>query len=158
MGVVVQDDFRIYSIALDDKSLREVQVEWGERASDPRSFFTLLENERPNAAIAHSGWISNVVLSLLDASMSLLIGLEVSHDDATSLIGRALFTRFLGDRNLLPESKLKSGGVAHLFDTPKMAKQTSNGSTKSSMATCCPCPQTSLDCCLMRATENWEIS
>lgn len=121
MGVVALDDFRVYSIALDDRSLREVQVEWGERARDPGACFTLLENERPDVATAHSGWISNVVLSLLEASMSTLIGLEVSHDDAISLIGRALFTRFLGDRNLLEND----GGVAHLFDAPDKAKQTS---------------------------------
>ena len=112
MGVVALDDFRVYSIALDDRSLREVQVEWGERARDPGACFTLLENERPDAATAHSGWISNVVLSLLDTSMSTLIGPEVSHDDAISLIGRALFTRFLGDRDLLPKHMSDNSGVA----------------------------------------------
>ena len=85
-----------------------------------------LGNERPKAAITNRGWISNVVLRLLDGSTTTLIELEVSHEDAISLVGRALFTRFLADRNLLPEGMSEPRTAAGLFDSPEVASKTSD--------------------------------
>ena len=87
--------------------------------------FARLGNVRPNAAITTRNWISNVVLHLLTESTTSLIDLELSDEDAISLVGRALFTRFLADRDLLPEGKSGPQTAASLFDTPAAASETS---------------------------------
>ncbi len=70
--------------------------------------------------------ISNVVLSLLTGSISKLIAMRgVSNEDAISLVGRALFTRFLADRNLLPRGMSDVGTAASLFDSHATAATTS---------------------------------
>lgn len=128
LGVVAPGSLQVYRIALDRRSLRQAEVaqvsqegEAGERST----LFPRLANERPNAGIVHSRWISNVVLRLLDGSMTSLIGAGVSDEDAISLVGRALFTRFLGDRDLLPANIAPSHTAAALFDDPDRAQQTS---------------------------------
>ena len=126
LGVVAPGHLRVYRIALDRKSLRQAQVgseDWG----DTRSTFARLGNVRPQAAITNRGWISNVVLSLLSGSTTRLIDeLKVSHEDAVSLVGRALFTRFLADRSLLPEGMSEPERAAGLFDTREVAEETSD--------------------------------
>ena len=125
LGVVAPGSLHVYRIALDSKSLREARVTWEDGEGAKNTLFARLGNERPHAAITNSGWISSVVLRLLSGSMTSLIGLNVSHEDAISLVGRALFTRFLGDRDLLPESMSKPETAATLFDTCDVAKKTS---------------------------------
>ena len=126
LGVVGPGHLRIYRIALDRKSLRQAQVGfegWG----DTRSTFARLGNVRPQAAITNRGWISNVVLNLLSGSTTRLIDeFKVSHEDAISLVGRALFTRFLADRSLLPRGISEPETAAGLFDTREVAKETSD--------------------------------
>ena len=125
LGVVAPGSLDVYRIALDRKSLRQARVVWEEGEGAKNTLFARLGNERPQAAITNSGWISNVVLRLLNGSMTRLIGLDVSHEDAISLVGRALFTRFLGDRDLLPKSMSQPETAASLFDTRDMAETTS---------------------------------
>ena len=125
LGVVAPGSLRVYRIALDRKSLQQTQVSWKDGEGVRSTVFARLGNERPKAAITNRGWISNVVLSLLSGSTTRLIELEVQHEDALSLVGRALFTRFLADRSLLPESMSEPGTAASLFDTRKVAEQTS---------------------------------
>ena len=126
LGVVAPGSLHVYRIALDRKSLRQARLGW-ENGDDARStVFARLGNERPQAAITNRNWISNVVLRLLSGSTTRLINLDVSHEDAISLVGRALFTRFLGDRSLLPEGMSEPGTTASLFDTPEMAKEISD--------------------------------
>ena len=125
LGVVAPGSLHVYRIALDRKSLRQARLGL-EDGDDARStVFARLGNDRPQAAITDRGWISDVVLRLLSGSMTSLIR-HVSHEDAISLVGRALFTRFLGDRSLLPEGMSEPGTTASLFDTPDVAKKTSD--------------------------------
>jgi hypothetical protein len=49
----------------------------------------------------------------------------VSNEDAISLVGRALFTRFLADRNLLPRNMSDASTTASLFDSRNAAERTS---------------------------------
>jgi len=49
----------------------------------------------------------------------------VSDEDAISLVGRALFTRFLADRGLLPSNMSGADGAASLFDSREVAEKTS---------------------------------
>ena len=131
LGVVAPGSLLVYRIALDSKRLAQVRVDWGDGEGTKSTVFPLLCNERPDAEITDRDWISNVVLRLLDGSMTELINLDVSNEDAISLVGRALFTRFLGDRDLLPESMPQAEGMpqtdmaASLFDDRDRAKRTS---------------------------------
>ena len=116
----------MYGIALDRKPLRQARVgRWGDGAGAGNTVFASLANGRPQAGINNRTWISDVVLRLLNASMSTIIGFGTSHEDAISLVGRALFTRFLGDRGLLPEHMAEPETAATLFDTPDRAEETS---------------------------------
>lgn len=127
LGVVAPGHLRVYRIALDSKSLRRARIgsqDWGQAKS---TVFARLGNLRPEAAITNRGWISNVVLNLLSGSTTRLIDeLKVSHEDAISLVGRALFTRFLADRSLLPAGMSEPGTAAGLFDTREVAEKTSD--------------------------------
>ena len=126
LGVVAPGSLRIYRIALDRKSLQQARVRW-EHEDPPRStVFPRLGNVRPQAAITNRSWISNVVLRLLSGSITKLTKLEVSDEDAISLVGRALFTRFLADRSLLPDGMSEPEAAASLFDTRNVAKRTSD--------------------------------
>ena len=127
LGVVAPGRLQVYRIALDRKSLRRARIgseDWGRAGS---TVFARLGNVRPEAAITSRGWISNAVLNLLSGSTTRLIDeLRVSHEDAISLVGRALFTRFLADRTLLPEGMSESETAASLFDTREEAEKTSD--------------------------------
>lgn len=125
LGVVAPGSLRVYRIALDEKSLPQAQVRWKNGEGASRTVFPRLANGRPKAAINTQSWISDVVLRLLNDSMTRLIELEASHEDAISLVGRALFTRFLGDRDLLPGSMSQPRIAAQLFDTHDLAESTS---------------------------------
>ena len=127
LGVLAPGSLYVYRIALDNKSLTQAQVNW---AGGHRNVNTMalvrLGNQRPHAAITDQGWISSVVLRLFSGSMDRLAELEISPEDAISLVGRALFTRFLGDRGLLPEDMSKPETTASLFDMCEVAKKTCN--------------------------------
>ena len=126
LGVVAPGQLRVYRIALDSKSLRQVRVGLEDTDGARSTVFARLGNVRPQAAIRTREFISNVVLSLLDGSTTRLIELAVSHHDAISLVGRALFTRFLADRSLLPESMAEPRTAAGLFDTREVTEETSD--------------------------------
>ena len=126
LGVVSSGSLHVYRIALDRKPVRQARVAWESDGSARSTLFARLGNERPHAAVTNSGLISNVVLRLLSGSMTTLIGLDVSHEDAISLVGRALFTRFLGDRELLPDGMSAPETAASLFDNQRVAQITSN--------------------------------
>ena len=125
LGVVAPGSLRVYRIALDRKSLRQARVGWGDDAGARKAVFARLANGRPQAGIHNRTWISDIVLRLLNGSMTRLIDLDASHEDAISLVGRALFTRFLGDRGLLPEGMSAPETTAGLFDTRAAAEATS---------------------------------
>ena len=126
VAVVGPGRLDVYHVALDSKSLQQVCVDWEDRDDTRRAVFPRLGNMRPNASTTNRDWISNVVLSLLsNSTTSLIDDRRVSHEDAISLVGRALFTRFLADRRLLPDRMSKATTAASLFDTREVAKKTS---------------------------------
>ena len=126
IGVIAPGSLRIYHIALDGEPLRQARVAWEDGDGTRATVFAWLGNVRPQAATAKRNWISDVVLRLLSGSTTRLIELEASHEDAISLVGRALFTRFLADRDLLPEGLSEPNIAASLFDTREVAKRTSD--------------------------------
>ena len=123
VAVVAPGRLDVYRVALDRKSLRQARVDWDD--SMRSAIFPRLASVRPKGVITNRGWIFNVILSLLTDSMTALIELNVPHDDAISLVGRALFTRFLADRDLLPAHMSDAANTASLFATRDNATRTS---------------------------------
>ncbi len=124
LGVVAPGRLDVYRIALDRESLPRARVDCGDEEGSKAATFARLSNERPAAAIGNRAWVSNVVLRLLTGSTTRLIEGGISDEDAISLVGRALFTRFLADRGLLPNSL--AAEAAGLFDSRDAAKETSD--------------------------------
>lgn len=123
LGVVKTGQLTIYRVALDAEAPQHYRINIP--AASPRATFAQLGNQRPGLATKHL-WISDVVLKLLGQSITALIDQAgVSNTDAISLVGRALFTRFLGDRNLLPASLIPGGAFECLFDASEQAERTS---------------------------------
>jgi hypothetical protein len=127
LGVVRLGQLTIYDVGLDKAPMDRVRIELP--VGDEQTTFARLGNIRPETAKSQHKWISTVILNLLSESIDgLIIECGVDNSDAISLVGRALFTRFLGDRNLLPASLMPNGepDAACLFDTPELASATSD--------------------------------
>jgi hypothetical protein len=124
LGIVALGQLDVYTIALDRKTPAEARVAIDESSDAIKDLFPHLANRRPRAARTKHGWISSVVLKLLTDAIDRLIGLKLDHGDAISLVGRALFARFLGDRNLLPASLAAPEFAAKLFDNAENARAT----------------------------------
>lgn len=124
LAVVAPGRLDVYRVALDKKSPGQARVDWQGEEIARTAVFARLANIRPKAPIATQNWISNVVLRLLTGSTRDLTNRGVPDDDAISLVGRALFTRFLADRDLLPDD-MSGTTAARLFDTRARAEETS---------------------------------
>lgn len=174
LGVVGAGRLEVYLIALDSKNLSRAKVNLAGTGSAQQMILARLSNQRPQAQLNHKNWISSVLLKLLSTSIDSIIASEkITHEDAISLIGRALFVRFLGDRNLLPATLVTSEGDAALFDRPEIAQATStwldhtfNGDflplSKGIFQQLTPAAYTTLGHVLRRAPEGqqmlgWEI-
>lgn len=125
LGVIGPGRLEVYRIALDRKSPKEVRVDWSDGTGEQTTAFARLGNIRPKAAISQRNWISNVVLNLLSGSITQMITQGITDEDAISLVGRALFTRFLADRGLLPPELSRNDAGASLFDAQDAAERTS---------------------------------
>lgn len=128
LGIVRPGQLTIHRVSLDNDAREQtvVPIEFTQRSE--RSVFPLLGNQRPRAATNSRQWITNVILRLLAESIGKLeTDCGVAEGDAISLVGRALFTRFLGDRQLLPNSIIPGGpaDAATLFDSRDRAQKTS---------------------------------
>lgn len=123
LGVISPGQLIVYHIALDKEDVNNARLDMETVDLASGELFVYLGNRRPKAAIAQRNWIANIVLRLLDSSITRLIDLNVISDsDVISLVGRALFTRFLADRQLLAESVLPASGAGGLFDTRESAE------------------------------------
>lgn len=125
LGLVRPGQLEIHRVALDAETPGRSRLLAEFSVTSARATFAHLGNHRPGLEAKHR-WISDVVLKLLGESITDLInGGGVSDPDAISLVGRALFTRFLGDRKLLPDALIPSGQMEGLFDSPEQAEATS---------------------------------
>ena len=127
LGVVGHGRLDVYAIALDDCSPAQARIEIG--MADGQEIATLahLANARPGVSAGQRQWISQVVLKLLSAAIDTLkTQCAIEDNDAVSLVGRALFTRFLGDRHLLGPLGVDSRTAATLFDDASRAAATSD--------------------------------
>jgi SAM-dependent methyltransferase len=119
MGLVSHGQLRVYQLGLDSIPIEHSEVDV---ATPPQLALPYLGLSRPVVRGGRSDSVTKVVIGLLDESISVLIRQNVSKADAISLVGRALFTRFLADRKLLPAGMRENSET--LFDTT-----TSVGST-----------------------------
>lgn len=124
LGVVRPGQLTLYRVSLDGDPVERARIRLEIADGEERATFPYLGNERPGAATSSRRWISSVILKLLDASIEELKA-HVSGDDAISLAGRALFTRFLGDRGLLPDPRFQDGHAETAFDNADQAAATS---------------------------------
>ena len=125
VAVVAPGSLDVYRVALDRKTIQQARVDWAGEDVARSAVFARLGNLRPHATITHRNWISSIVLRLLTGSTKTLIELGLPDEDAISLVGRALFTRFLADRRLLPDEMADPSTAAHLFDNRGEAENTS---------------------------------
>lgn len=117
LGVVRPGQLTIHRVALDKEDIKASRIK--DISEDDRIVFPALANSRPGTANANK-WISSIILKLLrDAIQSLLKCPAITRNDAISLAGRALFLRFLGDRDLLPTHLFSSN---ELFTTTEQAE------------------------------------
>ena len=126
LGVVRPGQLTLYRVSLDKDPPDRTRIPLP--AGEERATFPHLGNLRPGIASRPRQWISNVVLTLLTSSIEdLKKQFSVADNDAISLVGRALFTRFLADRELLPNSVFPGGqhDAAKLFDNADQAAKTS---------------------------------
>jgi hypothetical protein len=124
LGLVRAGRLTIYRISLDGDTPESARVRL--RPGSGRSLFPVLGNQRPGIATNPRQWIANVVLRLLAESIRELKECSIDDADAVSLVGRALFTRFLGDRGLLDDALAPLGvtDVSNLFDSPAQVRRT----------------------------------
>ncbi len=125
LAVVTPGGMTIYQVGLDGDAA-QARVSVGKANDDRRIVIPYLGNLRPQTS-ANRSRISDVILRLLTSALEELARLAVADGDAISLVGRALFVRFLADRDILPEAAgtLAADGAAALFDTALTAVATS---------------------------------
>lgn len=120
LAVVSAGRLIFYQTGLDNAKLAASRID----AGGPACSFASLANQRPRVP-RPGAYISDVILKLLTATVDDLKTADVGDEDAISLAGRALFTRFLADRGLIPAEMLADGtDGATLFDQAASAKST----------------------------------
>ena len=134
LAVAMPGSMTIYQVGLEGAA-SHARMRIDEPSFDQRSVIPYLGNLRPQTS-AKPRWISDVILRLLSSALDDITSLKVADGDAISLVGRALFVRFLADRDLLPVSIFAFGAeeAAALFDaapntvaTSKWLDDTFNG-------------------------------
>lgn len=125
IGVVRNGRLTVYLVALDNLQVDAAVIPLApDMTSHSRTLIPHLGNTRPVVPSRH--WISDVVLRLLTDTIDAIIGQGLADEDAISLVGRALFVRFLLDRSLLQPGTLPKGSddPSALFDTRKSVETT----------------------------------
>lgn len=111
----------VFRVNLDNTSIAGSQVQLPP-ATETSLVLPYLSNVRPGLA-ARRRWIEQVVLSLLDDAITKLIrNCNISNGNAVSLVGRALFVRFLADRGLLSDAdslRIATVQTEKVFDSQK---------------------------------------
>lgn len=125
LAVVMPGSMTIYEVGLEGEA-SQARVLIGKPNDDRRTVIPHLGNLRPQKS-ASRRWISDVILRLLTSALDDLARFGVADGDAISLVGRALFVRFLADRDILPDSvcAFAANGATALFDTAPTTVATS---------------------------------
>jgi hypothetical protein len=128
LGVYTSGSLDVYQVSLDANAPNQARVNLALQGAEKASTFAYLGNNRPGVAPGQRQWISRVILNLLALSLGELKQVSaISDDDAISLVGRALFARFLADRNLIPKTvAANADAIGSLFDSADHARTTSD--------------------------------
>jgi hypothetical protein len=126
IGVVTPGRLTVYVVALDNLAVDQAAVPLVPNIAPSRALIPHLGNTRP--VVSSRQWISDVVLRLLTETIDAIIEQGLTDGDAISLVGRALFVRFLADRSLLQPGTLPKGlgDPSTLFDTRQSVGVTTN--------------------------------
>ncbi len=121
LGVIEAGRLTLHAVAVDKKGPdgSRIQLE-----IDDGVTFPYLAAQRPKIAAARGTWIADLIRRLLRETLRNLRSVGVRETDAISLAGRALFTRFLADRDLVPQSPVAGTEVYTLFDDPERIART----------------------------------
>lgn len=125
LAIVQMGRVTFHDIGLDNRD-RE-QTEALSTDSDQRALLIPhVANTRPGQP-SKERWISDVILKLLSDALDAVTALGIDSGDAISLVGRALFTRFLADRELLEGQSFATTpqAIEALFDDHESAKEVS---------------------------------
>ena len=128
LGVYRSGSLDVYQVSLDANAPNQARVNLALQQAEKASTFAYLANKRPGVAPGQRQWISQVILNLLELSLDHLKKVSaIADDDAISLVGRALFARFLADRNLIPKTvATNADAIGSLFDSADRARATSD--------------------------------
>lgn len=130
LGLMTPGRLTVHGISLDAAGQQSSRIPEEDLGSLRRATLARLASTRPRTSGGRGKWISNIVLALLGDAIDALVrshiegAPDVSKEDAVSIAGRALFIRFLGDRNLLPPALVRRDS-ADLFKSRKAAEATS---------------------------------
>lgn len=124
LALVDSGRLTVYGVGLDNASPKAAEVKLPQDLQ-PAQVLPYLSNVRPGGQTRRR-WIEQVVLSLLDDAITGLIQTcQMPSAQAISLVGRALFTRFLADRGLLltdDAHRIAATSIDRLFDDVKSAR------------------------------------
>jgi len=128
LGVYTSGSLDVYQVSLDASAPNQARVDLALQQGEKASTFAYLGNKRPGVAPGQRQWISQVILNLLALSLDQLKQVSaIADDDAISIVGRALFARFLADRNLIPKTvAANADAIGSLFDSADNARATSD--------------------------------
>ncbi len=122
LGVLAGGRLTVHLVGLDRRAVDAVEVD--RNKVDPSVLLPHLAALRPDVRPLRST-VSDVVLRLLDGALHELRELNLSETDAISLAGRALFARFLADRDLPLGPHLEGRSTEAAFGDAASAKLTS---------------------------------
>lgn len=130
LGVVGTGQLTLYRLGLDALTPAGSRLAESDLPTSVALTFSCLANQRPGLGkhqTAKHRWVADVLLKLLgDAIDALIDRAEIEESNAISLVGRALFARFLADRKLLPTELLEKYRADSLFDTYESAEAASD--------------------------------
>lgn len=116
LGIVEPGRLMVRTIELDPKSEREILVA---SADDPKAATVIPELAlRPPKTTEQVSAVHNLLFDLLDSATTTMAHAGLPADDALSLAGRALFLRFLVDRNVIG-----AGDVHHVCKDARSFEQ-----------------------------------
>lgn len=120
LALIQSGSLTIYSVELDSATAQASEIKLPQDVQR-WEVIPYLSSERP-CKKGRRRWIEQVVLSLLDDTISRLIEeCGLPSVQAISLVGRALFVRFLADRSLLCDAdaqRIAGTTAGQLFDEP----------------------------------------
>ncbi|KAA2235861.1 N-6 DNA methylase [Salinarimonas soli] len=122
LGVVSGGRLDFHAVGLDKRP--RFGVDLAARGVDPTVSLPYVASMRPELG-AQRTTISKVVLELLDAALTSLMEAGLTEGDAISLAGRALFARFLADRELPLGSHMNGVSTGEAFSNAATARLTS---------------------------------